>query len=1013
MSLQPSLDWLSDPSVFAVNRLTAHSDHSYYTSLAQAQRNAAMSMRHSLNGEWYFHYTKNPQLQPQDFYQSDVDNRSWSTIRVPGHIQLQGFAQPHYVNTMYPWDGKADIRPPAIPQDENGVGSYVTYFSVPTAWQSQPVFISFQGVETAFYLWLNGHFVGYSEDSFTPAEFELTPYLQTGENKLAVAVYQRSTGSWLEDQDFWRFSGIFRDVYLYTIPKIHLYDLGIKQQISENLQTAEILIKGQFSTHSENAKTVQIMLCNQEGTTLTTTEQQLTTTTFSVSLPVANPHLWSAESPYLYQLYIQIFDRHHKLIEVIPQPVGLRRFEMKNGVMCLNGKRIMFKGVNRHEFHHQRGRAINEQDMLADIQILKQHNINAVRTSHYPNQSRWYQLCDQYGIYLIDETNLETHGSWQKMGQVEPSWNIPGSDLRWNEIVLDRAKSMYERDKNHPSILIWSCGNESYAGEVLLNVANYFRQKDPQRLVHYEGVFHCRQFDQISDMESRMYAKPHEIEQYLQQNPQKPYISCEFSHAMGNSNGNLHKYIELEKYAQYQGGFIWDFIDQALLHKDRYGNDYLAYGGDFDDRPTDRNFCCNGLIFADRRLSPKMQEVKFLYQNIKLYPQKDKVLIKNENLFIDTQDYYFVATLRLDGEIKQSYRFDALIPAQTERLVPLHWDEDNWLENGEYCVEVSVHLKQKTLWAAADSELGFGQFIVAQTANKNPEPQITALPPLKMVVGDINVGVFGDHFSALFSRQEGSLISLKFGDNELIKTAPMPLFWRATTDNDRGTNRRFKSGYWLMASQCGRCQKMDWQRHQDGSVSVSFDYIYPIYQQLRVTVSYHIHCNGEVKVHCHYKGEAGLPDLPTFALSFRVAADYQHLRWYAFGEAENYQDRCSGAKLKIFENNVKDNYTLYTIPQECGNRTGVRWVECRQSAGGFKIEAIDKPLSCNFLPYTAFELEQAQHHYELPPIHYTVVTIAAQQMGVGGDDSWGAEVHPEYCLPADGELSFAFVIKVV
>src|SRR5699024_9094427 len=280
----------------------------------------------------------------------------------------------------------------------------------------------------------------------------------------------------------------------------------------------------------------------------------------------------------------------------------------------------------------------------------------------------------------------------------EPSWNIPGSDLRWNEIVLDRAKSMYDRDKNHPLILIWSCGNECYAGEVLLNVANYFRQKDPQRLVHYEGVFHCREFDQISDIESRMYAKPHEIEQYLQQNPQKPYISCEFSHAMGNSNGNLHKYIELEKYEQYQGGFIWDFIDQALLRKDRYGNDYLAYGGDFDDRPTDRNFCCNGLIFADRRLSPKMQEVKFLYQNIKLYPQKDKVLIKNENLFIDTQDYYFVATLRLDGEIKQSYRFDALIPAQTEQLVPLHWDEDNWLENGEYCVAVSVHLKQKTLW---------------------------------------------------------------------------------------------------------------------------------------------------------------------------------------------------------------------------------------------------------------------------------------------------------------------------
>lgn len=1008
-----NLQWLADPTIFAVNRLAAHSDHRYYATMLEAQKLIDMPMRFSLNGDWFFHYAKNPQQQPQQFYQKDYDNRCWQTIQVPAHIQLQGFAKPHYVNTMYPWDGKANIRPPAIPEEDNAVGSYVKYFSIPPQWQSQQIFISFQGVETAFALWLNGEFVGYSEDSFTPAEFELTPYLCTGENKLAVAVYQRSTGSWLEDQDFWRFSGIFRDVYLYTIPKIHLYDFKLTTELAEDFAQVQLHLHGSLMAQAaQSKKEISALLLDATGTPVATATQMTEENHLNLVLSFENPELWSAESPYLYQLYLQIFDQQQQLIEVIPQQVGIRRFAMKNGVMHLNGKRIVFKGVNRHEFNCYRGRAITKEDMLWDIKTLKQNNFNAVRTSHYPNQTLWYELCDQYGLYVIDEVNLETHGSWQKMGKVEPSWNIPGNDLRWNACVLDRAQSMYERDKNHPSILIWSCGNESYAGAVLLNMAQYLRQQDPSRLVHYEGVFHCREFDQISDIESRMYAKPHEIEAYLQQNPTKPYISCEYSHAMGNSNGNLNKYIALEKYQQYQGGFIWDYIDQGLISKDRYGHTYLAYGGDFDDRPTDRNFCCNGLIFADRKLSPKMQEVKYLYQNLKLQPQQQEVVIRNENCFIDTKAYYFVAHLLLNGEEQEKILFETVIAPQTTETIRLAWTENAFLATGEYCIQVTAHLKHKTLWAEADSEVAFGQFIFQQTPTTTTTVAMDKTV-LKIVAGDINLGVFGEHFSALFSRQEGSLISLIYHGKELIKTPPMPLFWRATTDNDRGTARRFKAGYWLMASLAARCQAMTWQQLSDGSVAVKFTYIYPIYAQLRVEVEYQVLHTGEIVVNYDYYGQEGLPDLPILALSFRTDAEYHQLQWYALGKEENYQDRCCGAKLGIFQNTVQENYAPYSIPQETGSRTGVRWVKCANDAhtAGFQIKMKTQPLTCNFLPYTSLELEQAQHQYELPPVHYTVVTIAAAQMGVGGDDSWGAEVHPEYCISATGKLSFQFVLS--
>ncbi len=1007
----PSIDWLTDVNVFAVNRIPAHSDHTYYETLEEAKEASAMKMRYDLNGNWKFHYSINPDSRPERFYETDFECSAWENITVPGNIQLQGFGTPQYVNTIYPWDGHQDIRPPAIPTDFNPVGSYVKDFKVPENMENKPVYISFQGVESAFYVWLNGEFVGYSEDSFTPAEFELTPFIKEGENKLAVEVFQRSTGSWLEDQDFWRFSGIFRDVYLYTVPEIHAQDIHIHTNLDSSFKKAELKVDYKLLPNIPFGSEIVAELCDKEGNRVEKTSSALTDEKGSVSMEVEAPTLWSAENPYLYKLFIQIYSASGELVEVIPQKVGFRKFEIVDKIMRLNGERIVFKGVNRHEFNHRSGRAITKEDMLWDIKTMKQHNINAVRTAHYPNQSYWYELCDEYGIYVIDEMNLETHGSWQKMGQVEPSWNIPGNKPEWNDIVLDRAVSMLERDKNHPSVLIWSCGNESYAGEVILNVTHYFKSVDPSRLVHYEGVFHNRDYNDTSDMESRMYAKPADIEEYLTDNPEKPYISCEYIHAMGNSLGGMHKYTALEnKYEMYQGGFIWDYIDQSLVKKDRYGQEFLATGGDFGDRPTDYGFCTNGIVYANRELSPKMQEVKYLYQNIKLTVDKTGVTIKNENLFEDTSNYELEYVLFLDGkELHRNRGQTVVIPAQSEGRAEFNWPTDLLDEAGEYVIHTSFKLKEEEYWADAGYEIAFGQFVFEE------KKQIAKVPSgnLRVAYGTQNVGIHGTDFTIMFCRKAGSLISMKYGGREMIEAPLLPLFWRATTDNDRGFAQGFESGCWYAASLARKSIGWDVEEKQD-RIEVTFTYKFSIHSEIEVKNTFTVFADGSVRVKSNYHGAANLPQMPIFALSFKVSADYDQLEWYAMGPEENYSDRAAGARLGVFKNTVADNLSGYVKPQESGNRTGVRWVNLTNREGqGIKIASTSRPVECNFSPYTAFELENAAHHYELPNVHYTVVTVAGKQMGVGGDDSWGAPVHPEYLLNPNEDMEFEFTISPI
>ncbi|WP_136608322.1 glycoside hydrolase family 2 TIM barrel-domain containing protein [Paenibacillus dokdonensis] len=1010
----PSLDWLSDVSVFAVNRLPAHSDHRYYHTESEAREQADMSLRHSLNGIWKFAYSTHPNSRPEGFYEVSHQSGGWDTIQVPGHIQLQGFAKPQYVNTMYPWDGHEELRPPQLPQTRNPVGSYIKEFALPSTLRNQPVYISFQGVESAFYVWLNGQFVGYSEDSFTPSEFDLTPFIEQGQNKLAVEVYQRSTGSWIEDQDFWRFSGIFRDVYLYTVPKLHVRDLFVRtdldSQYQHGLLSVEVQIQGEHFGHAE---AVLIDPDGVEAGRARMDQEEDEELRLSVELAAADARLWSAELPALYTLLIFLYDHEGQLIEVTPQQVGFRKFEMIDRVMHLNGKRLVFKGVNRHEFNCRRGRAITKEDMLFDIRTLKQNNINAVRTSHYPNQTLWYELCDQYGMYVIDEMNLESHGSWQKMGAIEPSWVVPGDRPEWKDIVMDRAVSMLERDKNHPSILIWSCGNESFGGEVIYQVSEYFRNTDPGRLVHYEGVFNDRRFNDTSDMESRMYAKPVDIEAYLNSNPDKPYISCEYMHAMGNSLGGMHKYTELEsKYPMYQGGFIWDYIDQALLKEDSHGKPYLAYGGDFDDRPTDYNFCGNGIVYADRKWSPKMQEVKFLYQNVKLIPDRDSMSIVNENLFTGMEAYDLECVLYRDGEeVKRTW-----LPANTAPLskqtLPIGLVDEELIA-GEYCIQASLKLKGRTLWAEQGHEVAFGQYVFIIEKRATGETAAASSPHgLEVVHGDVNIGVHGRDFSVIFSKQAGTLVSLSYAGREMISLPPQPLFWRATTDNDRGTAMDFHAAGWYAASLAPKCTNVSIL--EDGSsVSVLFTYKLSISREVGTAVQYTVFPDGSIRVQSEYKGAADLPDMPIFALSFKIPARYNKLKWLAMGPEENYSDRCFGARLGLFETDAAASEAGYLVPQESGNRTGVRSVRIvdEEGAGLFVKAPMKQPVECRISPYTAFELEHARHRFELPPVHYTVVTIAGRQMGVGGDDSWGAPVHEEYHIPADQDMKFEFWLQ--
>lgn len=612
--MKEDLKWLTDPTIFRVNRLDAHSDHIAYVS-EEELKGGQSSLYQSLNGEWKFKFSETINERPTDFYEVDYDISDFAPIQVPGHIELQGYGQIQYINTLYPWDGHSNIRPPEIDPNRTTVGSYVRKFDLDDSLKGKDIYISFQGVEKAFYVWLNGEFIGYSEDSFTPSDFKLSPYIKDKDNILSVQVFQNSSASWLEDQDMFRFSGIFRDVFLYAKPEIHIDDVWFKTDIDNEEGILEIRLK---LTAKEDNYSIDCSITDPDGKIVFNNTLNLKDEDYKISetIRLENIKLWNYGFPNLYKVLLTVKNSEGEVVELVPYDIGFRKLELKDGVIYLNGERLFIKGVNRHEWSPEKGRAISKEDIEADFNLIQENNINGIRTSHYPNQSYLYELSDKNGLYIMDETNLETHGSWQKLMKVDPEWNVPGDLPEWKDAVLDRAISMFERDKNHPSILFWSVGNESFAGADLMAMADFFRENDSSRLVHYEGSFHNREWNDISDVESQMYPSPESIREYLENNPRKPFIVCEFMHDMGNSLGGLDSYMNLgEEFDMYQGGFIWDFKDQALWKTDEQGNRYLAYGGDHGERQSDYNFSGNGIVFADLTEKPALQEVKYLYQS--------------------------------------------------------------------------------------------------------------------------------------------------------------------------------------------------------------------------------------------------------------------------------------------------------------------------------------------------------------------------------------------------------------
>ena len=1004
---------VKDPQYFKDGRMDAHSDHTYYRDGDEAQEKET-SFRYDLNGIWKFHYARNYGSAIPGFEKTEYCCKDWDDIRVPAHIQMEGYDAPQYANVQYPWEGHEDIHPGEIPEHFNPVASYVKYFEVPEEMQGKRLFISFQGAESGIALWLNGHFVGYSEDSFTPSEFELTEYVKEGENKLAAQVFKWTASSWCEDQDFFRFSGIYRDVYLYTVPEVHVYDLQIRAIPDETLSAAALEIR----TNTWGKGEVKITLSKDRETVIE--DKKALDGEEIYAWKVENPMLWSAEDPQLYDLKMEIYNESGELQEVIPQKVGFRRFEMKGGIMTLNGKRIVFKGVNRHEFSSVSGRHVSEEELRKDLKIMKQNNINAIRTCHYPDASLIYELCDEYGIYMIDETNLESHGSWDIAEFTKDyTYVVPHDKPEWLDMMLDRANSMYQRDKNHAAILIWSCGNESFGGKDIFEMSQFFHKADPTRLVHYEGVCHDRRYNDTSDMESQMYPSVEAIKEFLAKDDSKPFVCCEYTHAMGNSCGAMHKYTDLtDTEPKYQGGFIWDYIDQSIYKKDRYGKEFQAYGGDFGERPTDYNFSGNGIAYGGNRdASTKMQEVKFNYQNISAEVSADSVKVINKNLFVNTDIFDCKVTVAKDGKvIRKASLATAVAPLSEETYaLPLTKEE----KAGEYAVTVSFHLKEDKVWAKAGHEVAFGQYVYKVEVPKKACPE-----GVEVIRSTHNIGVRGAHFEVLFSVLNGGLTSYKYAGKEMIEAIPKPNFWRAPTDNDCGNLMGMRYGQWKLASMY--LSHKDFRKGPYGpgnvpevevnekTVKVTYTYLMPTTPTSECKLSYEVFGDGRVKTILTYDPVKELGDMPEFGVIFKFNADYDRVEWYGLGETETYSDRKKGAKLGIYANKVADNMARYMVPQECGAKEEVRWAKVTDRKGRgmlFEMDENNGPMMFSALPYTPHEMENAMHPYELPEVHYTVVRAAKGQMGIGGDDSWGARTHEEYLLKTDKKMEFSFVFK--
>ncbi len=1008
-SAQQVPDW-ENPRVFGINKELPHATLTPYPSERAAQNAGAQASPfvQSLNGQWKFHWVKQPSERPVDFYKPDYDVSAWKEIRVPSNWEMEGYGTPIYTNITYPFQRDAPrvtSEPPkeyTAYRDRNPVGSYRRTFRVAADWRGRQIFLVFNGVNSAFYVWVNGQKVGYSQDSRLPAEFNVTRYLTAGDNTVAVEVYRWCDGSYLEDQDFWRMSGIFRNVELVAHAPVHLRDFQAQPALDPQYRdaTLKVSVKVRNATSENSAVAVEVRLIDADRRVVGRP------VTGSASVPaqgeagldlaqaVASPKKWSAEEPNLYQLLVTLKDAAGKVIEVAECRVGFRAVEIKDGQLLFNGRPLIIKGVNRHEFDPDLGQVVTTERMIQDIKLMKQNNLNAVRTCHYPDVAEWYALCDRYGLYVLDEANVESHG----YGANEVQRISNGED--YTEAIVDRVRRTIERDKNHPSIIWFSLGNEAGVGRNFEAARNWAKTNHPEFLISYEPGD-----SRHSDFLCPMYTPPGEMVPYWQKFGRgRPMFLVEYAHAMGNSTGNFQEYWDvIESNRQMAGGFIWDWVDQGIRKKDANGKQFWAYGGDFGDFPNDDNFCTNGLVLPDRTPHPALAEVKKVYQYIKVEPvdpAAGRVRVRNKYLFRDLSGIRGAWELEENGVVIQRGSLPALkIAAGQTQEVQLAVKRPAPKTGAEYFLKVTFTLTADTDWAAKGHVVAWDQLEMPYSARILPAHDLAAMPAA--VVSDTGDAftISSPQFKARVGKKSGALESYEVKGRQLLAAPLAPNFWRPPTDNDRGNNMPRRQGVWREAAAKRVVNDVRAEQVSPQVVKVMATSTLPAGGSAVLNV-YTFYGSGEIEVEQQITPGENLPDLPRFGMQMRVPGEFRTVTWYGRGPQENYWDRNAAAAVGRYSDQVENLFFPYIEPQEAGNRTDVRWVTLTDRAG-FGLRATGMPLlSVSAWPFHMEELERHKHPNELVMAADITVNLDYRQMGVGGDNSWGAQQHPEYRLPA-------------
>lgn len=975
--------------------------------------NESSERRISLNGTWKFKYAKNPSLADNDFWKTDYNYSTWSDIKVPGSWELQGFDAPIYTDVSYPFPP----NPPFVPSDYNPVGSYIHYFDIPTSWANNDIFIDFEGVESAFYLWINGQEVGYSEDSRLPAHFNITPYLTKDgtTNKLAVKVFRYSDGSYLEDQDYWKYSGIERSVYVYARPKVRVDDFKLNASLTNNYKDGELDLSLDLSSlQKKHSVEVKVLDGN---TTLYAKKVNLSNlkspSAVHFETIVSEVKKWSAEAPNLYTLVINLFDAKKQPLESIVHPFGFRTVEMKGGQIKINDVAILFKGVNRHEHDPYNGRTITIESMIQDIKLMKQFNLNAVRCSHYPNHSEWYALCDYYGIYLIDEANLESHGmEHHKDGTLA---NYPD----WANAFQERMERMVRRDRNFTSIVTWSLGNESGYGDNFDKIYHWTKNFDPTRPVQYEGSRRTG----LSDIYCPMYGRIWWLREHVNQRQTRPLILCEYAHAMGNSVGNLQDYWDLiYEYDQLQGGFIWDWVDQTFAIKDDNGKDIWAYGGDlgFVGVPNDSNFCANGLVAADRSLNPHIWEVKKVYQYIDFQPAvftPKAVEVKNRHDFIDLSSYTTYWSVETNGEVIQSGILDVpQLTAQQKAIVKVPYNENDFIAGQEYFLNVIAKTNDATELVDKNHVVATAQWLLPNNASESrvvePSNGVLSVRKAKELTT-----VSGADLSVEFNSTTGELVTYKQGGNSYFKEGFKPNFWRALTDNDVANGTLDRCAIWKRAMNNMTLSNFDVEKIEHGKFIKVLSTFSNEEAGINMSLIYTISSNGAMKVDVNFKTDKNnLPEIPRLGVYAVLQPEFEEMTWLGRGPHENYEDRKMSALIGKYSSTVWNQYHPYVRAQETANKCDVRWVAlCNNQNRGLLFIA-EKPMAVsawNFdqeaIDYVPFDIER-KHGGSVQKQDFVWLNLDYKQMGVGGDNTWGAQVHPEYTIsPKDYSYSFTIV----